>query len=142
MTDFSNFLHDIHSWKRKERATSASRLPLSIGALILTVALPVGAGEPAANSRPRVDRLGDTHPPSALFRIGTTRLHLDRRLETIAVSPDGKLVAAASHDRLGVWEVANGNELVRVDDAIFIALLSNNKLLFVDHESDLRLMDL
>jgi WD40 repeat protein len=29
-----------------------------------------------------------------------------------------------------------------VDDAIFIALLSNNKLLFVDHESDLRLMDL
>jgi WD40 repeat protein len=70
---------------------------------------PLGA-EPA---KPRLDALGDPLPAGALFRIGTTRLQLDREIQAVTASPDGKLVAAISDSMLGVWEIANGRELHR-----------------------------
>ena len=66
-------------------------------------------GKPGA----RVDRFGDALPPGALFRIGTSRLQLDRQIQSIVASPDGNLVAAVSDDSLGAWEVPSGREILR-----------------------------
>src|SRR5438094_6220693 len=85
--------------------------------LVILVALPFAGTVTAQPGKPRVDRFGDPLPAGALFRIGTTRLQLDRQLQTIAVSPDGKLVAAASDDAVGVWEVPTGREVLRAANA-------------------------
>lgn len=90
---------------------------LRFGTAILVSVLTIGTHSaqpaPLTGKPARVDRFGDALPPGALFRIGTTRLQLDRQLQAIAASPDGKLVAAVSDDQLGIWEVPSGREVTR-----------------------------
>jgi WD40 repeat protein len=76
---------------------------------ILTLVLTAG---PTA-AQPRVDRFGDPLPAGALFRIGTARLRLDARMAAIAVAPDGKRIAAIGGNRLAVWELPGGREILR-----------------------------
>jgi hypothetical protein len=57
--------------------------------------------KPAAN-----DPHGDRLPACAVARFGTTRLRGGG--ESVAISPDGKLIASG-----GVWNVATGQELER-----------------------------
>ena len=98
-------------------------------------------GKPGA----RVDRFGDALPPGALFRIGTSRLQLDRHIQSIVASPDGKLVAAVSDDSLGVWEVPSGREILRrtlTTQDSFLAMSPDGKLLAFNAGYSLVLFDL
>jgi WD40 repeat protein len=81
-------------------------------ALALVVLLWSLIAAPAA-AQPRVDGLGDPLPPSAVARLGTTRLrHVG--LGGAAFSPDGKtLVTTAYSDTpLRIWDAATGKPLL------------------------------
>jgi WD40 repeat protein len=115
--------------------------------LAISVAL-LAAGTLAAqprSSKARVDRLGDPLPAGALYRIGTTRLQFRRDIEAIAVSPDGKRVAAVSYDTLAVWEVPGGRETLRVplsaSGNLVLAFTGDGKSLLCRWENELCLLD-
>ena len=87
---------------------------------LATLAMSRVPGDPPKVGRVRatqqVDHLGDPIPPQALTRVGTTRFW-DRpslgRLESMASSPDGRLIATANlHDPVTIWDAATG-EVVR-----------------------------
>jgi WD40 repeat protein len=108
------------------------------------------AAQPAPSGKPRVDQLGDPLPAGALFRIGTTRLQLDREIQAIAVSADGKRIAAVSDSLLGVWEVAGGRAILRqrVDPfpdrtplAPLVALTPDGRGVFTNTMQALRLLE-
>jgi WD40 repeat protein len=88
------------------------RFRLALVAILLSAG-PVVAQPTPPSGKPRVDRLGDPLPAGALFRIGTTRLQLDREIQNVVVSADGTRVFALSDDALGVWEVPSGREILR-----------------------------
>src|SRR5260221_734368 len=74
--------------------------------IILLLLAPVAAAEP------RVDAFGDPLPPGALARFGTARLHHASRIDALAFSPDGKVLAAGSHSLIRLWDTRSG-KLVR-----------------------------
>src|ERR1043166_5332622 len=99
-----------------------------------------------------VDRYGDPLPAGAVFRLGTARFQLDRPVAALAVSPDGKRVAAVGGDRLAVWQCDGGQEVLRIkleEPAIRLAFVSSprcfcfvgNDALAVDHNTELRVYD-
>ncbi|MBI3723444.1 hypothetical protein HY251_05760 [bacterium] len=59
-------------------------------------------------------RAGDDLPESALARLGSPRLRLPGTVEDIALSRDGRALAAASHDSIAVFETGTWKELLRV----------------------------
>src|SRR5437660_1574684 len=66
-----------------------------------------------AEDRPavRVDRQGDPLPEGALARLGTTRLRVGDRDFSVAVSPDGKVLAGGSASgSIHLWD-ASGRRL-------------------------------
>jgi len=70
--------------------------------------------EPRQGKTARVDRYGDPLPPGALARLGTRRFRHHEALAAVALTPDGKTVAA-SGPRSGVrlWEAVTGKEQAR-----------------------------
>jgi RNA polymerase sigma factor (sigma-70 family) len=77
-------------------------------------ALPSPAAPPLAKDEPRRDRFGDPLPEGALPRLGTLRFRVDTEIESLALTPDGKTIAAAS--RAGIWfvDVASGKRIRQV----------------------------
>jgi WD40 repeat protein len=62
----------------------------------------------------RTDRYGDPLPPGVVARLGTERLALPNAV-FLTFSPDGRRLAAHNgRDRLQVWDVASGREVLRV----------------------------
>ncbi len=67
---------------------------------------------------PHLDPLGDPIPSRALARLGTIRFRdypRMNRLESMAVSPDGRLIATANlHDPVTLWDAATGRVVRRL----------------------------
>lgn len=69
---------------------------------------------PQQRKTSRVDRYGDPLPPGAIARLGTVRFRHEGEAYSVAYSPDGKTVAAASAGaQIFVWDAATGKELRR-----------------------------
>src|SRR5262245_37191854 len=57
----------------------------------------------------RVDRYGDPLPPGALLRLGTIRFRVEAYVSSVAISRDGKWVAAGdSAGLVYLWEASSG----------------------------------
>jgi WD40 repeat protein len=76
-------------------------------------------GETAARVSGRTDVYGDPLPPGALLRLGTTRFRLPDFIGTVALSPDGKLVAVAGQQSIHLLDVATGKEERRIAGRFF-----------------------
>ncbi|HEY7313317.1 MAG TPA: sigma-70 family RNA polymerase sigma factor [Gemmataceae bacterium] len=106
-------------------------------ALFLTVALGLGAGltllrapEPEtpaaappvappaqAKDEPRRDRYGDPLPPGAVVRLGSLRFRAPSEIRTMALAPNGKLLAVSSHAGLFLMDAVNGKRGKRLPTA-------------------------
>jgi RNA polymerase sigma factor (sigma-70 family) len=75
---------------------------------------PPPAAAPTAKAEPRLDRSGDPLPPDALTRLGTLRFRLPHEIEALALSPDGKTVAASSSAGVFLFDAASGKRLKRL----------------------------
>jgi RNA polymerase sigma factor (sigma-70 family) len=72
-----------------------------------------------------VDRHGDSLPPGALARFGTLRLVQGGRAHHMALSSDGKLLAAGDeHGRVRVWDTVSGKELRTFECKEFIGAVA------------------
>jgi RNA polymerase sigma factor (sigma-70 family) len=61
------------------------------------------------------DRQGDPLPPGALLRLGTLRFRHNTWVGSVAVSPNGKVIAISGSRRVRLWDAATGKELHRFD---------------------------
>jgi len=78
---------------------------------------PTAAGQNRQEEQPRTDRYGDPLPPRALARMGTVRFRHGDKVEVLALSPNGRTLAAASRDEtVRLWDVATGKEVRRFPD--------------------------
>jgi RNA polymerase sigma factor (sigma-70 family) len=74
--------------------------------------------EPARKEAAKADAAGDTLPPQALARLGTTRLRHGDQLSNICFTADGKgLLTAGQDGYVRVWDISNGKELRRLGHA-------------------------
>jgi WD40 repeat protein len=73
-------------------------------ALALLLLAPSAPGAPP----PRKDAQGDALPAGALARLGTTRFRDGNLIGAVAVSPDGKTIAAAINQGVRLFDLATG----------------------------------
>jgi RNA polymerase sigma factor (sigma-70 family) len=68
--------------------------------------------EPKRNQAPqvRIDRHGDPLPEGALARLGTMRWRHGIFVQTLAYSPDGKMIVSSGGRALIFWDAATGKE--------------------------------
>src|SRR5262249_3866255 len=97
-------------------------------ALVVGIVVPSlrGGDKPQETAKPRVDQQGDPLPPGALARLGSIRFRQGSFIQSLAVSPDGKVMASAgAGGKIRLWDAAMGKELhflsARVDT--FLALV-------------------
>src|SRR5262245_3578417 len=79
------------------------RLPDGTAALDRSV---IAAAQPV-----RLDLHGDSLPWGAVSRLGTLRLRGVHEVDSLAYSPDGKLLASRSKGTAQLWDAATGREI-------------------------------
>ncbi len=92
--------------------------PYLVGMCLLAMSLPAIAGDPLLEAAPPpakdkasgLDRYGDPLPRRAIARLGTVRLRQGSPVESVAFSPDGKLIASAGPLSLYIWDAATGRK--------------------------------
>jgi WD40 repeat protein len=82
---------------------------------LLALARPACGNPPPDDGPPaRTDRHGDPLPPGAVARLGADRFRHGDRIDSLAYSPDGKLLASSSLDGTArLWETSSGREVRR-----------------------------
>jgi WD40 repeat protein len=90
-----------------------SLLRSEFGVLMLLAFASAGPAHPV-DSKPVTDFYGDSLPPGAIARMGTTRLRHGKAILDYALSPDGKHVTSFGAEGLLVeWSAESGKELRR-----------------------------
>lgn len=80
------------------------------GLCLTMTALPLSMASAGAKTA-RLDRVGDPLPPQALHRFGTSRFCTLAEVSSLALSHDGKLLAAADREgRVYLWNAESGKE--------------------------------
>ncbi len=80
------------------------------GSVLRTASLPADQKEPGA----RTDVYGDPLPDGAIARLGTASRMRTAAVYSLAFSPDGKTVAAATRDGVQLWDAVTGKELQKL----------------------------
>lgn len=123
------------------------------GGLVLLVAgarsdSPAAGQENKPKATARLDRQGNALPAEAIARLGTTRWRHGNHVSSVAITPDGKIVASIGGDHVvRLWERETGKELLRVnlgDDSGFmpvLALSPDGKTLAVRTRQKVRLWE-
>lgn len=63
-------------------------------------------------------------PTGAIARLGTTRWRPGQDVEALAITPDGKTLAAAGYREIGLWDFATGEKIKSFVDDRYPALLA------------------
>ncbi len=77
--------------------------------VVLCILVPATRAQPPGQGA--VDLLGDPLPDGAVARLGTLRLKHGAVVESMAFSPDGRILASKSGKRIGsirLWDMATG----------------------------------
>src|SRR5437868_683377 len=69
------------------------------------------AGLGSASAGEPVDADGDPLPPGVVRRFGSTRYRTAGRPIDLSYSPDGKLLAAGTHEGVLIWDRGTGKRL-------------------------------
>src|SRR5262245_13717468 len=86
------------------------RLAYVTVAILMLTALP-GVFVHAQGKIPRVDAVGDSLPAQAFHRFGPSRFCTQTEVSSLALSHDGKLLAAADREgRIYLWDAETGKE--------------------------------
>lgn len=99
---------------------------------VLLLASAAPAAEPARSAL-RTDLNGDSLPAGAVARFGTVRLRHDMFVESIAFTPDGRMLLTHSWDGVRLWDTGTGRMLDRfgpeAEHVITAALSTDGKIL-------------
>src|ERR1700722_16302021 len=84
---------------------------------------------------PKLDQYGDSLPPGAVARYGTTRLRHGPEPLGLGFSPDGEMLGSISpsEDGIRLWDPKTGKELFRLNSpATFAAFARDGSIVVVD----------
>jgi WD40 repeat protein len=81
----------------------------------MALLMPTHCATGDASARPRTDAHGDPLPEGALARLGTVRFRVPPWTYSIALSRDGKLLAAADYEGVAFLSTETGNEVRRIE---------------------------
>lgn len=100
----------------------------------------------AARDAKRVDLQGDQLPPGALVRLGTTSFRHEDRVESVALTPDGRTLASVAGNSLMLWGPATGQLVHRytIDTALHCLAFApdGNSVVVGGEDCSVRLLDL